>query len=229
VYAPAANFPGTLQWILIHYEDAGMLKIWGRINSVNVKKVVWAAQELGIPFERIDAGRQFGVVNTPEYLALNPNGKIPLIEDDGFVLWESNAIVRYLTAKHAYGTLYPDDLQSRADADRWMDWQATAFNATLSPAFHGLIRTAPEQRNPAAIEESRVKTAPLAAMLDQHLAGREYISGDRFTMADIVVGCTTHNWLNLPFQRPAMPHLERWYAALRARPASREVLQLPLS
>lgn len=206
-----------------------MLKIWGRLNSLNVKKVVWCAAELGLLFERIDAGGKFGGLDSPEFLARNPNGTIPLIDDDGFTLWESNAIVRYLAAKYGSGSLYPADLQQRADADRWMDWQATVFNPTLVPAIYNLLRVAPEQRNQVAIDAAREKVDRLAGLLEQHLAGRTWLTGERFTMADIALGCSMHLWLNLPLERTPRPELERWYTALRARPASSEVLQLPLS
>ncbi|SMF07556.1 glutathione S-transferase family protein [Pseudogulbenkiania subflava] len=206
-----------------------MLKIWGRLNSLNVKKVVWCAAELGLPFERIDAGGPFGGLDTPDFLARNPNGTIPLIDDDGFTLWESNAIVRYLAAKYGHGSLYPDDLQQRADADRWMDWQATVFNPALVPAIYNLLRVAPEQRNQEAIDTARVKVDRLAGLLEQHLTGRTWLTGERFTMADIALGCSVHLWLNLPLERTPRSELERWYTALRARPASAEALRLPLS
>ena len=138
-----------------------MLKIWGRTNSVNVKKSLWAAEELGLKYERVDAGMQFGVNKTPEYLKMNPTGLVPTIEDDGFVLWESHSIVRYLAAKHGAGTLCPSDPGGRADAERWMDWAFT-FQGAMRNVFWGLIRTPPEKRDPKAIEEGRVNSNRLA-------------------------------------------------------------------
>ena len=206
-----------------------MIRIWGRLSSVNVQKVVWAARELALPFERIDAGGKFGIVNTPEYLAKNPNGQIPMIEDDDFVLWESNAIVRYLCAKHALGTLYPEPLAARADADRWMDWQTTTLQPAMGPAFMQLIRTPAEQRKPALIEQAAQKAEALLAILDAQLAGREFVCGAQFTMADIALGCAAHRWYGLPLARTARPNVERWYAALMRRPATDGVLTLPLT
>ena len=145
-----------------------MLKIWGRVNSVNVKKVLWAAEELGLKYERIDAGREFGVVNTPEYKKMNPNSLVPTIDDAGFVLWESHAIVRYLAAKHGAGTLWPVDLRQRADSDRWMDWAFT-FQASLRAVFWNLVRT-PEKRDMQAVDEGRKKCAELLAIPDRALA-----------------------------------------------------------
>jgi len=205
-----------------------MLRIWGRANSVNVKKVLWCAEELGLAYERVDAGLQFGVVDTPEYRRLNPNGLIPTIEDDGFVLWESHAIVRYLAARHGEGALWPSAARARADADRWMDWAFT-FQAALRPVFWGLIRTPPEQRDPAAIDDGRRKAAALLGVLDAALSDRAYVGGERLTMGDIPIGCHVQLWMRLPIERPAHPHLASWFARLGERPAYRRIVDIPLS
>ncbi|MGJ7488808.1 glutathione S-transferase family protein [Variovorax sp. ZT4R33] len=212
-----------------------MLNIWGRISSINVRKVVWCAQELGLDFQRTEAGGKFGVVQTPEYLALNPNALVPCIDDgDGDtqqVLWESNVIVRYLSAKHAPGTLYPEPLYARFDAERWMDWQQTTLNPASGGAFKQWIRTPAAERDAALIERSVRATEPLFALLDAHLATRAFMMGDDFTMADIPVGCEAHRWFGLPpteYTRPAWPNVERWFADLKARSTARGVLDLPL-
>src|SRR5205085_12400753 len=137
-----------------------MLKIWGRTNSVNVKKALWCVEELGLKYERVDAGMQFGVTKTPEYLKMNPNSLVPTISDDGFILWESHTIVRYLCAKHAAGTLYPTDLRARADAERWMDWAFT-FQRAVRDVFWGLIRTPADRRDLKTIDAGRVQTEKL--------------------------------------------------------------------
>lgn len=206
-----------------------MLKLWGRLNSINVQKVVWAAREAGVAFERTDAGAAFGVVDTAWYGALNPNRLVPVIDDDGFVLWESNVIVRYLCAKYAAGRLYPDDLKLRFDAERWMDWQQTTLNPAGRDAFMQLVRTAAEKRNAALIEQSRAKSEPLLRMLDAHLASRRYLTGDEFTMADIPIGCQIHRWYGLPLARPTLPDLTRWYEDVSSRAAARSVLTLPIT
>lgn len=206
-----------------------MLRIWGRLSSVNVQKVVWCADELGLAYERIDAGGKFGGNDTPAYLAMNPNGLVPVIEDDGFVLYESNAIVRYLAAKSGTGALWPDDPRARADVDRWMEWQSTSYTPAMGPAFLQLIRTPPDRRSAEVIESSRQKTEKLSGILNAHLAGRRYLTGEAFTAADIVVGCATHRWLHLPIERTIRPHLERWYADLKSRPGSRQVTSQELS
>ncbi|WP_019701784.1 glutathione S-transferase [Paracidovorax oryzae] len=206
-----------------------MLRLWGRVSSINVRKVLWAAQELGLELQRTDAGGQFGLVREPQFLALNPNGLVPLIEDEGTSLWESNTIVRYLCARHAPGDLYPEDLPTRFLAEQWMDWQQTTLNPAGRDAFLQWIRTPAAQRDPAAIARSVAATEPLMELLDAHLARHAYLAGDRFTMADIPVGCEIHRWWGLPQDRPARPHLERWFAALRARSGALGVLDQPLA
>lgn len=208
-----------------------MLRLWGRLSSINVRKVVWAAQELGITLQRTDAGGQFGIVREARYLGLNPNGLVPLIEDEdtGVVLWESNSIVRYLCARHAPGDLYPESLAERFVAEQWMDWQQTALNPAGRDAFLQWIRTPAAQRDDARIAASVAVTEPLMAMLDAHLARQPFMAGERFTMADIPVACEVHRWWGLPQARPARPHLERWYHMVSTRPGARGVLDQPLS
>lgn len=206
-----------------------MLKIWGRISSINVRKVVFTAQELGLPFERIDAGSEFGIVKTPEYLARNPNALVPLLEDGELELWESNVIVRYLCAKHSSGRLYPLELPQRFDAERWMDWQQTTLNPAGRTAFIQWFRTPAERRDMALIAQSTAATEPLLAMLDAHLARQPYMAGEQLTMADIPIACELHRWQALPQTRPDHPHLQRWYEALRSRPAARGVFDIALT
>ena len=206
-----------------------MLKIWGRISSINVRKVVLTAQLLQLPFERVDAGAAFGIVKTPDYLARNPNALVPMIEDGDFALWESNVIVRYLCARHASGDFYPQDLRERFDAERWMDWQQTTLNPAGREAFIQLVRTPADKRNAAAVAASVAATEPLLAMLDTHLARRRFMGGDSIGMADIPIACEMHRWWGLPLEHPPHAHLQRWYEGLRALPAARGVLDIPLS
>jgi glutathione S-transferase len=206
-----------------------MLKIWGRTNSVNVKKALWAAEELGLKYERVDAGLQFGVNDTAQYRRMNPTGLVPTIDDDGFVLWESHAIVRYLAAKHAAGTLWPTDLRVRADAERWMDWTHSFSREFQRPLFWPLVRVAPEKRDAAAIEEARKKCAVLLAIPESVLNGRKYLAGERFTMGDIPLGCHVQLWMRLPIERPDYPGLRAWFERLCERPAFRKIVDIPLS
>jgi len=205
-----------------------MLKIWGRTNSVNVKKALWCVEELGLNYERIDAGMQYGVVNTPEYRKMNPTGLVPTIDDDGFVLWESHSIVRYLCAKHSAGTLCPTDLRARADAERWMDWAFTLQGA-MRNVFWGLIRTPPEKRDAKAIDEGRNKTIALLPVLDKTLTDRPYVAGKAFTMGDIPIGCEVQRWMRVPIARPPFPAVEAWFARLLQRSAFAKHVDLPLT
>ena len=205
-----------------------MLRIWGRTNSINVMKVLWLAEELGLRYERIEAGMQHGVVDTPEYRAMNPNGRVPTIDDDGFVLWESNTIVRYLAAKHA-PELAGNDPRTRADRERWMDWTTATIAVPMSQVFWQLIRTPAAARDSAAIDKGC--TALLAGMrtLDARLAGRSYMVGERFSIADVPIGCFAHRWLALPIERPALANIAAWHARLAARPLYRDQVMQPLS
>ena len=208
-----------------------MLKIYGVKTSSNVQKVLWCCGELGLAFQREEIGGAFGNNRSPAYLALNPNGLVPTIDEDGFILWESNVIVRYLCARHSTGRLYPEPLAERFDAERWMDWQQTTLNPVSAGAFRQWVRTPAAQRQAEVIAHSVQSTEPLFALLDAHLATRAYMLGDRFTMADIPVGCEAHRWFGLPqteYTRPSWPHVERWFADLRSRPGARGVLDLAL-
>jgi glutathione S-transferase len=207
-----------------------MLRIWGRLSSINVRKVVFAAQLLGLQFERTDAGAAFGIVQTDAYKARNPNSLVPMLEeDDGYTLWESNVIVRYLCAQHAGRGLYPQDLRARFDAERWMDWQQTTLNPAGRDAFVQLVRVAADKRDARLVDASVRATEPLLAMLDAHLAQNTFMAGDALTMADVPIACEIHRWWGLPLERPATPHIARWYAGLTALPAARGALDVPLS
>lgn len=198
-----------------------MLTIWGRATSSNVQKVMWAIGELELPHRRIDAGLAFGVVDTPEYARMNPNRLVPTIEDDGFVLWESNAILRYLARRHAGAArpLLPADPRAAADADRWMDWQLSRVAQPATTVFIGLTRTRPEDRDPAAIAAAQRQLADLYAILDAALAERPFLAGDALSMGDIPLGVMIHRWYKLRDQQPALPHLDAWYRRLAERPA----------
>ncbi len=206
-----------------------MLTIWGRMNSINVQKAVWAAEDLGLSYTRHDAGMAFGVVNTPEYRAMNPNGLVPVIDDNGFVLWESNAIVRYLAARYGAGSLWPLDPVIRAASDKWMDWQTTTFYPAYHAAFHGLVRTHAEKRDPAVIEASRAKTETLLAMLDGHLSANAYLGGDSFGIGDLALGPSMHRWLNMPVAREPRPHVEAWHKRIIARSSAACFRDLPIT
>lgn len=205
------------------------MRILGRLNSVNVQKVVFCAEELGLAYERIDVGGKHGGNTTPEYLAKNPNGRIPVLEDENVILWESNAIVRYLAAKHGAGKLWPTDLVHRADADRWMDWSSVTLVPAMTAVFWQTIRTPTDKQDKDLIERSTVETQKAIDILDRALAGKRYITGDTFTMGDIPIACATHRWLHLPVPRKPSPNLQVWYERVMERPAAGKTLEVPIS
>jgi glutathione S-transferase len=208
-----------------------MIKIWGRNTSSNVQKVMWAIGEMDLPHQRIDVGGAFGKNKEPAYLAMNPIGLVPTLEEeDGFTLWESNSIVRYLAGKHANRTLEPADLRTRALAHKWMDWQLTVMGPALTPVFWGLVRTPPEKRDANAIAAGKVRSTDAARLLDAQLAKTAYLAGDTFSYGDIPVGIMIYRYTQLIPERPATPNLDRWYAVISSRPAFKaEVASVPLS
>jgi glutathione S-transferase len=207
-----------------------MLKIWGRNTSSNVQKVMWAIGEMNLPYQRIDIGGPFGKNREPAYLAMNPNGLVPTLEEeDGWLLWESNSIVRYLAAKHQSRVLEPADPRVRARAHQWMDWQLSVLGPAIHGLFWGLVRTPPEKRNHAEIAESKERTTKAMAILDAQLAKTKYVASDEFSYGDIPVGIVTYRFVNLAPDRPAMPNLDRWYAAISSRkPFQEHVGAIPL-
>ena len=208
-----------------------MIKIWGRNTSSNVQKVMWAIGEMSLPHERIDIGGAFGKNREPAYLAMNPNGLVPTLEEeDGFLLWESNTIVRYLAGKYKATVLEPADLRTRANASKWMDWQLSVAAPAIFDCFWGLIRTPPEKRNHAAIEDSKKKTTAAVKIMDEQLAKTRYLAGDGFSYGDIPVGIVAYRYRQLVPDRPPFPQFERWYAAISSRPAFKDhIAAVPLS
>jgi len=207
-----------------------MLKVWGRKTSSNVQKVMWAIGDLGLAHERVDIGGPFGKNKDPAYLAMNPNGLVPTLEDGDAMIWESNSIVRYLATKYGAGTLEPADLKTRALASQWMDWQLTVAAPAIFGAFWGLIRTPPEKRDHAAIAESQKKTTEAMKIFDANLSKRAYAAGDNFSMGDIPVSIMVYRFRQLVPDRPALPNLERWYTQIEKRPGFRDhVAAVPLT
>lgn len=205
-----------------------MLEIYGRASSSNVQKVLWLCEELGLPY-RTAHDVPPGKAGTDDYKRVNPTGKIPtLVEPDGSTLWESNAILRYLGAKHASGTLWPGDLRVRADADRWMDWQACTIAPAATTVLYQTLRAKPEEKNPAALAAACQASRDAAGLLDAQLKGKTYIVGDAFTLADIALGQWVWRYVNLVEQRPAQPHLMAWYARLQDRPAYKKIVMTKL-
>ena len=204
-----------------------MLTIWGRRNSINVQKAMWAVGEVGVPHERIDAGGEFGGLDTPEFAALNPNRRVPVLRDGDTVVWESNAIIRYLAAKYGAGTLWNPDPGARAQADIWMAWTQTMAHREFIDLFWGFVRTPPEQRDMAAMHAANERLAEHLELLDRHLGGQPYLAGETFTMGDIPAGALLYRYFAMELDHPSLPHLMSWYARLGERPAYQAHVAIP--
>jgi glutathione S-transferase len=180
---------------------------------------MWAVGELALAYERVDIGMEFGGNDTPAYRAMNPNALVPVIQDGDFVLWESNSIIRYLAARHGAGKIEPADLRSRAVASQWMDWQISVFFPAFAEVFFNLVRTPPDKRDPARVAAAKTKSIDAAKILDASLERNAYLAGNSFSMGDIPMGVFIYRFRALLPDRPPLPHLERWYAAIEVRPA----------
>ncbi|MES1155826.1 MAG: glutathione S-transferase [Pseudorhodoplanes sp.] len=207
-----------------------MVKVWGRNTSSNVQKAMWAVGELGLENERFDIGGAFGKNREPAYLNMNPNGLVPTLQDGDFILWESNAIIRYLARTHGGGKLEGSTPKINALANQWMDWQLSVLGPAITPAFWGLIRTPEDKRDLAAIAASQSKTTEAMKILDAQLGKTSHVAGDEFTMGDIPVGVMTYRFWQLVPERPELPGLQRWYAGLQKRDAFRKAVEsIPLT
>ena len=206
-----------------------MLKLWGRINSTNVKKALWCLEELNIEYTRVDAGGAFGVVGEADYIAKNPNQLVPCLEDGELVLWESNAIVRYLAAQYGEGVLWHVDPAQRAQADKWMDWVTSSLAAPFRTVFWNMVRTAPEQRDMPAVHAAIAECGKLLAIADRTLSEQPYLSGASLGMGDIPLGCFAYAWFEMAIERPDLPYLHAWYERLQQRTAYQTAVVTPLT
>ena len=217
-----------------------MMRLWGRKSSINVQKVLWCLADLGLKegadFERIDAGLQFGIVRSPEFLKLNPNGLVPALEDQGLVLWESNTILRYLASQHDKNKHFPSDIQSQYGSEKWMDWQVGTLWPALRPAFLGLTRIPESERDYHAIQKAYQDANQLFALLDQTLASQAYCSGKQFNIGDIVLALCVHRWmlLNESFakqtgSRADLKNIERWLNQIKTETHFQEFAEKELN
>ena len=207
-----------------------MRQVLGRANSSNVMKVVWLLDELGLPYERTDVGGTFGGTDAPEYVAMNPNRTIPTLVEGDFVLWESNAILRYLASAHvADAPIWPADVRARASIDRWMDWQQTTLGRPQTTVFQGLVRTAPEKRDQAAIASAVQEVGRHWSLLDHMLERNDYVAGPAFSLADVALGVHVHRWFSFDIKRPETPHLRAWYERLLQRPDYAKHVAIPMT
>lgn len=208
-----------------------MITIWGRANSVNVQKLLWCCDELVLPYERIDAGLHFGRNNEPEYLAMNPTGRVPTLVDGDFVLWESNSILRYLVMQYGPASpLYPDEPKQRASIDRWLDWSLSTLQPAERPVFWAIVRTPEAQRDTAKLATDITAVTALWKLVDNHLQARFFLEDEKCTLADIVIGAYAKRWFGLEgVERPSLPNLERWYSRLTTRTGFKKYVDFPLT
>lgn len=203
------------------------ITLWGRASSCNVQKVLWTLEELSLEYQHVPLGGDFGGTADPSYLEMNPNGRVPTLKDGELVVWESDAIVRYLAARYGAGTLWPEDPAERAVADQWMTWGTTELEVDWIWLFWRLVRTPPSKRDMAAIERHLKASCDRFRLLDRHLQNHDYLAGSRLTMADIPAGMTLYRWFEMEIERPRTPHVEAWYARLCERPAYRKGICIP--
>lgn len=217
-----------------------MLKIWGRPTSACTQKALWGIAEIGIEYDFTLAsgtmgpdghvskgGKAYGIVDTPEYRSMNPNGTVPTIDDQGFTLWESNVIVRYLSMKYGAEKMYGGDIQTFASASRWMDWEQSKFLPEQHILVMNLVRLPPEERDPDAVEEARVSLLTPLQIIEEQLGKTEYIAADQFTMGDIPIGMRVHRWFLFDLESPPLPNIDRWYRAIQERPAFKQHIADP--
>jgi glutathione S-transferase len=205
-----------------------LLRVWGRRSSFNVQKVMWLVGELGLEHEHIPAGGDFGGLGAPEFLAMNPHGRVPVIADGGTIVWESHAILRYLAARYGAERFWPADAGARSLSDRWMDWSQTALQPDfLGGVFWGFYRTPEPQRDMTAVLSSVARCAMHMRLLDRWLQGRHFMLGDELSLADIPAGANLYRYFELDIDRPAAPNVEAWYAGLMERPAYRKHVMVP--
>lgn len=205
-----------------------MLTVYGRKSSFNLQKVMWLVGELGIEHTHIELGGSFGGLDTPEFLAMNPHGRVPVIDDDGTVVWESHAILRYLAACYGNAQWWSNDPEVRSHVDRWVDWSATALQPDfLNGIFWGFYRTPEAQRNMPAVTAAIRRTARHMQLLDRHLADKLFMTGRTLSLADIAVGTNLYRYFNIEIERPDVPNVLRWYEALKGRPAYQQHVMIP--
>jgi len=198
---------------------APALRVWGRRSAFNVQKVLWLIDELGLDHEHIEAGGAAGGLDRPEFLAMNPTGRVPVIDDDGTVVWESHTILRYLAASHGAKAFWSENPGERSQAERWMDWAQTSLQPAFMDLFWGYYRTPDEERDWLFVARALDRCRACFSLLDERLAASPYLAGDALTLGDIPAGTALYRYYELDIERPSLAHVEAWYARLAERPA----------
>ena len=204
-----------------------MIELWGRKNAYNVQKALWTLAELGLEYTHYDVGSNSGDLDTPEFLALNPHARIPVIRDNGAIVWESNSIVRYLAARYDAGNLWQPDPLERSYAERWMDWELDKLQPDFIDLFWGYYRTPPQSRNHEAIETARQNCMRHFRQLERHLEQHSFLAGESFTMGDIPCGICLYRYFEMGLDVEEPPHVMQWYRRLSQREAYRNTIMTP--
>ena len=218
-FGEASQVPGA---------QGAMLTIWGRSTSSNVQKVLWTCEELALPYERIDAGREFGKVDEAWFGMMNPNRLVPTVRDGDLILWESNTVMRYLANSYGGDALYPAEPGARSQVERWMDWQLSTLAPAAAAVFWALVRPPAGGPDPARLDADIAKLGQIWALVDRELAGRPYVAGDRLSLADIALGNSVRRWFHFAIERPHLPHLAAWHARLGERPGFQKHMMGPV-
>jgi glutathione S-transferase len=203
-----------------------MLELWGRANAYNVQKTLWLLAELGLEFRHHDVGSNSGDLDTPEFIALNPHARVPVLIHGEAIVWESNTILRYLAASHAASALYPEDALARSQVERWMDWELATLEPAFFSLFWGFYRTPPASRNQPEIDAAGQRCRLLFELLDRHLADRRYLAGESFSLADIACGVYLYRYFEMGYAVDEPAQVMRWYRLLSQRSAFQNTIAL---
>jgi len=203
------------------------ITLWGRLNSANVQKAVWALEELELSYRHVPLGGSWGGNDAPDYLAMNPNGLVPTLRDGDLTVWESHAILRYLSAEYGSGLLFPMEPRDRAVVDQWTDWTATTFQPAWIGLFWGKVRTPEPRHDASAIGRSLAATDKCLAIMEKRLAETPYLGGAQFTYADIAAGVAMYRWSTMAIERPELPAVAAWHTRLKERSAFRKAVNVP--
>lgn len=206
-----------------------MITVWGRRSSANVQKVLWTLAELELPFNRESVGGSFGGNHDADFLRMNPNALVPVIRDGDVTMFESNAIVRYLSARYGDGLLRPSDHRALALAEQWMEWQQSTFMPAVVTLFFNRVRLADDKRDAAAAAQAERNAIAALKIADDHLSRHDWFAGPAFSFAEIVMGCMFHRYMGIDGTKPDVPHVMEWYEALKEREGFRQWVMVPVA
>lgn len=205
-----------------------MITVYGRATSSNVQAVMWGIGELGLQYERLDYGHEFGGLDSPEFRALSPHARVPVIKDGDTVIWESCAILRYLGAEYGDAPFWPKDPRVRAEVDMWAEWGKTSVCTLFTvPIFWPRVRTSAANRDVGAMLSAIADIEFQLDIFEEQLQNHNYALSNDFSLADIVIGHILFRWFDIDIERRPRPLVEAYYERLRERPAFREHVMIP--